>query len=260
MHEATLPLLLKQLGLTTFYQHWEPLSADAIEKGWSHSQYLKNLAEKEVAVRKQRRIQRHIKEAKLPPGKTLDSFDFKTAPSVNKQMVDALANSTLWVKDAQNLILFGPSGVGKSHLAAAITYRLIEQGIRALYYSATKLVQELQQAKQSLTLTDKLAKLARVPLLVIDDIGYVKKDETESSVLFELIADRYEAHSLIITANQPFSEWDSIFPNNTMTIAAVDRIVHHSTIININEKSYRAAHRKLNMIGGEVSENASKKI
>ena len=250
MSEVTLPLILKQLGLSTFYQHWESMATDAIEKGWSHTEYLKYLSEKEAAVRKQRRIQRHIKEAKLPPGKTLDSFDFKVAPSVKKQTIDALANSTLWVKEAQNLVLFGPSGVGKSHLASAITHRLIEQGIRALFYSATTLVQQLQQAKQNFTLTEKLAKLARIPVLVIDDIGYVKKNETESSVLFELIADRYEAHSLIITANQPFSEWDSIFPDSTMTIAAVDRIVHRATIINISGKSYRATHRKSINNGG----------
>ena len=253
MREATLPLLLKQLNLSTFYQHWQSMAMDASEQGWTHGEYLKYLAEKEVAVRKQRRIQRHIKEAKLPPGKTLDAFDFKSVPSLKKETINALANSTLWVKEAQNVVLFGPCGVGKSHLAAAIAYRLIEQGVRALFYSATTLVQELQQAKQSFSLPDKLAKLARVPVLIIDDIGYVKKDEMESSVLFELIADRYEAHSLIITTNQPFSEWDNIFPDNTMTIAAVDRIVHRSTIINISGKSYRATHRKSVLAGGETT-------
>lgn len=243
-HEATLPLLLKQLGLTTFYQKWQDMAEQSQSAGWSNTEYLKKLAELEAANRQQRRIQRHTKEAKLPPGKTLDSFDFKAAASVNRKTINALANSTMWVKDAQNIILFGPSGVGKSHLAAAIAYRLIEQGIRTLFCSATQLVQELQKAKQAFTLGDKLAKLARIPVLVLDDIGYVKKDEMESSVLFELIADRYEAHSLIITANQPFGEWDSIFPDNAMTVAAVDRLVHRATIININEKSYRATHRQ----------------
>lgn len=244
MNDATLPLLLKQLGLPTFYANWQHTAEQAQTEGWSYSQYLKALSDSEVANRTQRRIQRHIKEAKLPPGKTLDSFDFATAPSVDRKTINALANSTLWVKNAQNVILFGPSGVGKSHLAAAITYRLIEQGIRAVFYSATTLVQELQKAKQALVLPEKIAKLARLPVLVIDDIGYVKKSEVESSVLFELIADRYEAHSLIITANQPFGEWDSIFPDNNMTVAAVDRLVHHATIININGKSYRATRTK----------------
>ena len=220
MHEATLPLLLKQLNLSNFYQNWQDFADDAIDKGWSHSEYLKHLAASEVAMRQQKRIQRYLKEAKLPPGKTLDSFNFKAVPSLKKATIDAITHSTLWVKEAQNIVLFGPSGVGKSHLAAAIAGRMVEQGIKALFYSATNLVQELQLAKRHLQLNEKLAKLARIPILVIDDIGYVKKDEVESSVLFELIADRYEAHSLIITANQPFGQWDSIFPASTMTIGS----------------------------------------
>lgn len=244
MHEETLPLLLKQLGLSTFYTNWQETAEQAQQEGWSYGHYLKALSDAEAANRTQRRIQRHIKEAKLPPGKTLDSFDYAAAPSVERKTINALANSTLWVKQAHNVILFGPSGVGKSHLAAAISYRLIEQGVRAMFYSATTLVQELQKAKHEMVLAEKLAKLARVPILVIDDIGYVKKSEMESSVLFELIADRYEAHSLIITANQPFSEWDSIFPDSNMTVAAVDRLVHHATLININGKSYRTHCKK----------------
>lgn len=243
-YESTLPLLLKQLGLTTFYEKWEAMAEEAEKKVWSYAEYLKRLAEMEVAVRRQKRIQRYTKDSKLPPAKTLDAFDFKSAPSINKRKILALANSSLWVKEAKNLILFGPSGVGKSHLAAAIAYRLIEQGIRTLFCPATHLVQELQKAKQAFGLKDKLMKLSRIPVVILDDIGYVKKDEMESSVLFELIAERYESHSLIITSNQPFGEWDSIFPNTAMTVAAVDRLIHRATIININEKSYRSIHRE----------------
>jgi len=116
---------------------------------------------------------------------------------------------------------------------------MIAQGIRCFFTATTSLVQKLQQAKMQYKLPEALARLSRYPLLILDDIGYVKKDEMETSVLFELIAERYENNSLIITANQPFAQWDSIFPDNMMAVAAVDRLVHHATIINIKEKSFR---------------------
>lgn len=236
---ATLPLLLKQLGLPSMLTHYEAQSEVAEEKHWSYPEYLMSLSNIEASTRQQKRIARHIKESKLPPGKTLDAFDFKMAKSVNAAQINALADNTSWVKNANNLVIFGPSGVGKTHLAASIAYRLIEQGIRCLFVQTTALVQRLQQARTEYRLPEAIAKLSRIPLLILDDIGYVKKDDTESSVLFELIADRYETKSLVITSNQPFSDWDQIFPGNVMAVAAIDRLVHHATIINIEEQSYR---------------------
>lgn len=237
----TLPLLLKQLGLSTMLQHWSDLESQAQDEQWRPGEYLATLCELEANRRYQKRIIRHIQEAKLPIGKTLATFDFSSARSVKKAQIEALAENTGWVKQANNLIIFGPSGVGKTHLAAAIGQSLIGLGIRALFLSTTALVQKLQEARQLYKLPEALSKLARIPLLILDDIGYVKKDEQETSVLFELIADRYENSSLIITANQPFSEWDSIFPDNMMAVAAIDRLIHHATIINITEQSYRKA-------------------
>lgn len=237
--EATLPLLLKQLGLPTMLQSFAAMHQDALDRQWSHPHYLAVLAEKEVANRYQKRVTRPIKEAKLPPGKTLATFAFDRAPSVDKQAVLALAEQVKWIQEANNVVIFGPSGVGKTHLACAMAYRAIEQGVRALFVSTMKLVQMLQDAKRRLALSETLVKLARFPLLILDDIGYVKKDEAETSVLFELIADRYESRSLIITANQPFSEWDSIFPDNMMAVAAIDRLIHHAKVFNIKEDSYR---------------------
>lgn len=236
---ASLPLLLKQLGLPCMYSHWESTAKKGEQQQWTYPHYLSVLSELEVANRYQKRVQRYIQEAKLPEGKTLEVFDFKAAKSINPAQIRALADNSDWVKQANNLVIFGPSGVGKSHLAAAIAYRLIEQGIRALFMPTTALVQKLQLARSEYKLPEALAKLARFPVLILDDISYVKKNEMETSVLFELIAERYETNSLIITSNQPFSEWDQIFPDNIMAVAAIDRLVHHSTIINITAESYR---------------------
>lgn len=219
--------------------HWEEQSEVAQKKHWTYPEYLMALSNMEASCRQQKRIARHIKESKLPPGKTLDAFDFKLTKSINSAQIMALSDNTSWVRQANNLVIFGPSGVGKTHLAAAIACRLIEQGIRCLFMQTTMLVQKLQQARQEYRLPEAIAKLARIPLLILDDIGYVKKDDAETSVLFELIADRYECSSLVITSNQPFSEWDRIFPDNVMAVAAIDRLVHHATIINIEDQSFR---------------------
>jgi len=236
---ATLPVLLKALRLPSFARHWQRLSDTAHTEGWLAPQFLAELCELELAERHTRRIQRFAQQSQLPSGKTLACFDFKHAKGVDRRRVRALSEDADWVTEAHNLILFGPSGVGKSHLAAAIGHALIEQGVRVRYTTATALVQELQSARQALKLPEALAKLDKFSVLIIDDLGYVKKDEHETSVLFELIAHRYESASLIVTANQPFSEWDQIFTDSMMTVAAVDRLVHHAQIIEITNQSYR---------------------
>lgn len=150
-----------------------------------------------------------------------------------------LGENPAWLERAENLLLFGASGVGKTHLAAAVARCMVELGKRVKFFSAIALVQQLQQAKLQLQLQGALKKLDRFDLLVLDDLGYVKKSEAETSVLFELIAHRYERRSLLITANQPFSAWDTIFTDSMMTVAAVDRLVHHALIIEIQSQSYR---------------------
>jgi DNA replication protein DnaC len=252
MHNAaTLPLLLKQLHLPSMYDHWEDLSQQAQKSHWSYAQYLTALADLEITARNQKRIGRYIKESKLPTGKALATFDFKAVKSINPAQIKALAENTNWVKQAENIIIFGPSGVGKSHLAAALGLSLIAQDIRVLFMPTSTLVQQLQLARSNYKLPQELAKLSRFDLLILDDIGYAKKDESETNVLFELIAERYESGSLIITANQPFSEWNNIFPDNMMAVAAIDRLVHHATIINIKEESYRKAQAQKKLMGGK---------
>lgn len=150
-----------------------------------------------------------------------------------------LADDPGWLERGENCLIFGASGVGKTHLAAGVARRMVEFGKRVKFFSSIALVQHLQQAKQQLQLQAALKKLDRFDLLVLDDLGYVKKSESETSVLFELIAHRYERKSLLVTANQPFSQWDTIFSDSMMTVAAVDRLVHHALIVEIQTESYR---------------------
>jgi DNA replication protein DnaC len=138
-----------------------------------------------------------------------------------------------------NLLMFGPPGGGKSHLAAALGLALVENGWRVLFTRTTDLVQKLQTARRDLQLEAAIAKLDKYHLLILDDLAYVSKDQAETSVIFELIGARYERRSLLITANQPFGAWNSVFPDQAMTLAAVDRLVHHATIFEMNVESYR---------------------
>jgi DNA replication protein DnaC len=152
----------------------------------------------------------------------------------------ALASGDAWLDRGATILIFGPPGAGKSHIGCGIGHALIDAGYRVLYRRTSELVQRLQAARQSLQLPQALAKLDRYDLLILDDISYVRKDQAETSVLFELIAERYERRSILITANQPFSGWDNVFPDPGMTVAAIDRLVHHSTIFELHQvESYR---------------------
>ena len=238
-HCATLPVLLKQLKLSTIAGIWENQLDEAAKRGWNPAQYLAALCEEEVNQRYSRRIARYFKESKLPVGKTLSSFDFSQLPDVESGRMEALASDPSWIKRAENLLFFGPSGTGKTHLAVAICNGLIEQGIRVRYFQATALVQELQRARNDLLLERFFTRLDKYGVIILDDIGYVRKNEAETHALFELIAHRYESKSMIITSNHPFSYWDQIFSDTIMTVAAIDRLVHHATIIEIQAESFR---------------------
>ena len=236
---AALPVLLKELKLASFAKHWELLAQKALDEQWLPQTYLAELCEREAGSRYQKRLQRYLRESQLPPAKQIAQFDFKATSGIGKRQIIALTQQRQWVNQAENILFFGASGVGKTHLASGIGYALIEQGIRVKFTSATGIVQALQRAKEELTLAEILTRMDKYAVLIVDDIGYVKKSSEETQVLFELIAHRYETGSLIITSNQPFSAWDQIFDDNMMTVAAIDRLVHHATIIEIKGESFR---------------------
>jgi DNA replication protein DnaC len=236
---ARVELLLAELRLPGIKLMWAKFAEQADKEGWPAARFLAALAEHEMADRARRRIERHLVEARLPVGKTLDSFEFEAVPMISKAQVMALAAGDSWLEKGANLLLFGPPGAGKSHLAAAIGLALVENGWRVLFMRTGDLVQRLQIARRDLGLESALAKLDKYHLLVLDDIAYVNKDQAETSVLFELIGSRYERRSMLITANQPFGEWGKVFPDQAMTLAAIDRLVHHATILEMNVESYR---------------------
>ena len=236
---ARVELLLLELRLPSIRLMWAKLAEQSDKEGWPAARFLAVLAEHEMADRGRRRFERHLVEARLPAGKTLATFDFEAVPMVSKAQVMALASGDAWLKKGANILLFGPPGGGKSHLSAALGLALVENGWRVLFARTTDLVQQLQVARRELALESAIAKLDRYDLLILDDIAYVTKDQAETSVLFELIAARYERRSMLITANQPFGEWGKIFPDQAITLAAIDRLVHHSTILEMNVESYR---------------------
>jgi DNA replication protein DnaC len=236
---ARVELLLAELRLPAAKLVWTDLAAQADKQGWPAARFLAALAEHELAERGRRRIERHLAEARLPVGKTLDTFDFDAVPMISKAQLMALAAGDSWLEKGANLIVFGPPGGGKSHLAAALGLALVENGWRVLFTRTTDLVQRLQLARRELALEAAIAKLDKYHLLILDDLAYVSKDQAETSVLFELISARYERRSLLITANQPFGDWGKVFPDQAMTLAAIDRLVHHATIFEMNVESYR---------------------
>jgi DNA replication protein DnaC len=236
---AKLGILLNELRLPAIKLIWAQFAEQADKEGWPAARFLTAIAEHELAERDRRRVERHLAEARLLPGKTLDTFEFEAVPMISKAQVMAITAGDTWLEKGANLLLFGPPGGGKSHLASAIGWALIENGWRVLFTRTTDLVQKLQGARRELGLEAAIDRLDRFHLLILDDLAYVTKDQAETSVLFELISARYERRSMLITANQPFGEWGKIFPDPAMTLAAVDRLVHHATIFEMNVDSYR---------------------
>ena len=234
-----LPLLLHDLRLPAIARLWPEFSERADKEGWPAARFLSALAELEIAERGRRRTERNLAEAHLLPDKTLDNLDFSVVPMLSKARVMALAAGDTWLDKATNLLLFGPPGTGKSHAASAIGRTLVENGYRVLFTRTTEIVQKLQAARQALQLEAAISKLDKYHLLILDDVSYVHKDHAETSVLFELIGARYERRSMLITANQSFADWNRIFPDHAMMIAAIDRLVHHSIIFEMNVESYR---------------------
>jgi len=229
---------LTELHLPAMRGCFEESARRAEQETLSYEQYLLDLTERECEMRDKNRIARLLKESGLPMEKTLANFDVKRLPvKVARQFKVLLDGSFLDRKE--NLLLFGSPGAGKSHLLCALAHEMINRGRRMKYISCAMLVQDLLAAKRDLCLSREIRKLSRHDGLIIDEMGYVQQSREEMEVLFTLLAERYERGSVLLTSNLPFSKWEGIFKAPMTTAAAIDRLVHHSIILELNIPSYR---------------------
>lgn len=239
MSAPTLELRLKAFRLPSFLTYYAGLAEQAAQGGWSHVQYLDELAAVEAAERAERRIVRLLTNSKLPRDKTLATLELGRLPRSVRTQLTRLAEGQ-FLEGATNLCVFGHPGTGKTHVVSALGHELVRQGHSVLFTPVSSLVERLLEAKRDLRLTRELRRLDRIECLVLDDIGYVQHDRAEMEVLFALLAERYERRSVMITSNLVFSQWDRIFKDPMTTAAAIDRVVHHSVILELNVASYRA--------------------
>lgn len=235
--------LLKEIHLPTVRNCYEAVVKTAEKGSLKYEEFLFELVRRECEDRKQRRIERSLKQSRLPLEKTMESFDLKRLPMKELQKVKSLVDGKFTDKK-ENVLAFGNPGSGKTHLLCAICRELIKKGKKVYFSSCSMLVQELLAAKKQLKLEKILKRLSAYDTLVIDDIGYVQQDREEMEVLFTLLAERYERGSVMISSNLPFSKWEKIFKDPMTTAAAIDRLVHHSVILELNLTSFRLEEAK----------------
>ena len=237
--QRELQAMLQSLRLPTMAEVCAELALKAAKEGLSHEAFLYELARLEGERRAQQRMERLLAQSGLPHEKTFATFHLDRLPMPIRAHIERLRTGE-FVKEATNVVAVGPPGVGKSHLLAAVAHDLVRQGYTVLWTSTAHLMQRLLAAKRDLRLPQELAKLHRYACLVLDDIGYVQHDQDEMEVLFTLLSDRYEQRSVCLSTNLVFSEWERIFKNPLTTIAAIDRVVHHSVILDLMQvRSFR---------------------
>jgi DNA replication protein DnaC len=229
---------LKELRLPAFREQFQSLADQAAREGLSYPQYLAELTSRECQARNHSRVQRLMRNSRLLQGKTWDQFQWSRVPLQVARQLQSLRDGTFLTR-RENLLVFGKPGSGKTHLLAALGEQLVQQGRSVLFATCSLLVQELLAAKRDLKLERFIKRLASFEALIIDDLGYVQQSREEMEVLFTLLAERYERGSVLLTSNLAFSRWEQIFKDPMTTAAAIDRLVHHSVIIELNIPSYR---------------------
>jgi DNA replication protein DnaC len=248
---------LKELHLPSMRRGYEELARQAQQEGSSYEQYLLGLVERECQERRSKRIERLLRQSRLPLEKSWQALELKRLPAKVLQQARTLVEGS-FVDRRENTLVFGVPGSGKTHLLCAIGQELVRAGRKVLFCKTGLLVQELLVAKRDLKLSRVLKRLGGYEVLILDDLGYVQQSREEMEVLFVLLAERYERGSVLLTSNLPFSQWEQIFKDPMTTAAAIDRLVHHSVIIELNLPSYRAEQaKKAKQSRGSGSEEAA---
>ena len=229
---------LKALKLPTFLREYDKLARHCATEGVDHTRYLQRLAELELIDRERRLIERRIKAARFPAVKSLDSFDFKAIPSLNKMMVLELARGE-YIERRENVIALGNSGTGKTHIALGLGLASCQKGLTVGFITAAALVHELMEARDEKRLLRLQKQLAKYKLLIIDELGFVPLSKTGAELLFEVFSQRYECGSTLLTSNLPFDEWTEVFGSERLTGALLDRLTHHVHILEMNGESFR---------------------
>ena len=238
LQQPSLEMSLRALKLPAFVAYHSSIAGTAEKGGWSFAQYLGHLVELELAERRTRRIERLLSRSGLPSDKTLPTLELGRLPAKVRRHVPTLCEGH-FVERAENVLCFGLPGRGKTHLLCAIARELLVHGYSVLFVPAYRLVQQLLVAKRELCLEKELRRLDGFDVVLLDDIGYIQQDRQEMEVLFTFLAERYERKSVMITSNLVFSQWDRIFKDPMTTAAAIDRIVHHAVILELDGSSYR---------------------
>lgn len=241
---------LGELYLTTVRKVYAEQAGRASKDSLSYEQYLFNVVDQECETRRNRRIERLLRESHLPLEKNIDAFDKSRLPKKVIHQVNTLLDGE-FLGHKENILVFGNPGSGKTHLVCALGHELIYKGKSIYFTTCAILLQELLLAKKELKLPRVLKKINKYDAIIIDDIGYVQQDKEEMEVLFTLLAERYERGSVMITSNLPFSKWEKIFKDPVMTTAVIDRVVHHSVILELNIPSYRMDQAKKRKIQEE---------